>query len=60
MTQRRSSKIKGLHSAVPEGSGKVASYWELRIGLATSSGDADCGCSAFQRMAAVMRVRPLG
>jgi len=23
-----------------------------------SSGDADCRCSAFQRMAAVMRVRP--
>src|SRR5215469_12945434 len=31
-----------------------------KIGLATSSGDEAWGCSAFQRMAAVMRVRPLG
>jgi hypothetical protein len=32
----------------------------VKSGLAISSVDVDCGCSAFQRMAAVMRVRPLG
>ena len=36
------------------------SYGVLKSGLASSSGDADSGCSAFQRMAAVIRVRPLG
>ena len=32
----------------------------VNIGLASSSSDAASGCSAFQRMAAVIRVRPLG
>jgi hypothetical protein len=32
----------------------------LKRGLDSSSWDADSGYSAFQRMAAVMRVRPLG
>jgi hypothetical protein len=36
------------------------SYGVLKSGLASSSGDAVSGCSAFQRIAAVMRVRPLG
>ena len=35
-------------------------YGVLKRGLASSSGDADSGCSAFQRIAAVIRVRPLG
>ena len=36
------------------------SHLAVKSGLAISSADVDCGCSAFQRMAAVMRVRPLG
>ena len=36
------------------------SHFAVKSGLAISSADVDCGCSAFQRMAAVMRVRPLG
>jgi len=35
-------------------------YGVVNIGLANSSGDAVSGCSAFQRIAAVIRVRPLG
>ena len=37
-----------------------APHFASKSGLAISSGDAVSGCSAFQRMAAVMRVRPLG
>jgi len=36
------------------------SHLAVKSGLAISSADVDCGCSAFQRIAAVMRVRPLG
>lgn len=36
------------------------SHLMVKSGLAISSADVDCGCSAFQCMAAVMRVRPLG
>ncbi len=35
-------------------------YGVPKRGLASSSGDANSGCSAFQRIAAVIRVRPLG
>lgn len=35
-------------------------YGVVNIGLANSSGDAVSRCSAFQRIAAVIRVRPLG
>jgi hypothetical protein len=35
-------------------------YGVLKRGLASSSVDADSGCSAFQRIVAVIRVRPLG
>ena len=35
-------------------------YFASKSGLAISSGDAVSGFSAFQRIAAVMRVRPLG
>ncbi len=35
-------------------------YFFSKICRFISSDDADSGCSAFQRIAAVMRVRPLG
>jgi hypothetical protein len=35
-------------------------YGVVNIGLANSSCDAVSGCSAFQRIEAVIRVRPLG
>ena len=38
----------------------IDDYFISNIGLAISSAFTDSGCSAFQRMAAVMRVRPLG
>jgi len=39
---------------------KLESHFPPNSGLAISSWFANSGCSAFQRMAAVMRVRPLG
>ena len=38
----------------------LTSHFALKIGRDNSSADADFGCSAFHRIAAVMRVRPLG
>ena len=38
----------------------ASDYFFSKIGRFISSDDADSGCSAFQRIAAVMRVRPLG
>ena len=42
------------------GKGREESHFPSNNGLAISPWFADSGCSAFQRMAAVMRVRPLG
>jgi hypothetical protein len=53
------SKYKNAER-LPPGWLVVFFYGVLNRGLANSSGDAVSGCSAFQRIAAVIRVRPLG
>jgi hypothetical protein len=49
---------KKTFSRVPSRNGP--SYSLSNTALPSSSEDADFGCSTFQRMAAVIRVRPLG
>lgn len=39
---------------------QLGRHFSVKIFLVISSCDADSGCSAFHRIAAVMRVRPLG